>query len=326
MFKAIHKISYIYSRLRNRIYKVLQEHRFSFLFEIGLALSAAVGVLFIVVFFGMKLDLFSVRGSIDERNDFFRESIDAKKKYAEVSRLFRYELNASIKDIRKKIFPNTSFAWTESQEWKTVSEALYKDRETIRRAAYDAGISPRVLVSVVIAEQLRFFTSDRESFKKFFEPLKILGTLSQFSLGVSGIKQETALQIESNLKDRNSVFYIGEKYENVLDTTKERSRGLQADEIRFQRLTDSKDHYYSYLYTALFIKQVDEQWRKAGFQITDRPEIFATLFNLGFDKSIPKPSPQVAGAEIVIGGETYTFGRLAYEFYYGGELIDVFGF
>lgn len=325
MFQLIHKISYLYSRFRNRIYKVLQENRFSFLFELGVALSAAVGVLFIVVFFGMKMDLFSVRGSIDQRNDFFRQSTDSKNKYGEVSRLFRYELNNSIKDIRKKVFPDTTFAWANSEEWKTVADALYKDREVIRRAAYDAGVSPRVLVSVVIAEQLRFFTSDRESFKKFFEPLKILGTLSQFSLGVSGVKQETALQIESNLKNPNSDFYIGKQFEHLLDAHTEES-GSSVDEIRFQRLTDSKDHYYSYLYTAVFIKQIDAQWKKAGFPITDRPEIFATLFNLGFDKSIPKASPQVAGAEILVGGEMYTFGRLAYEFYYGGELIDVFGF
>ena len=189
----------------------------------------------------------------------------------------------------------------------------------IRKAAYDAGINPRVLVAVVIAEQMRFFTSDRESFKKFFEPLKILGSLSQFSLGVSGVKPDTAKQIETNLKDSNSPFYISKEYENILD--------YKDDEgDLFSRLTDSHNHYYSYLYTALYIKEVESQWERAGYDISDRPEILATIFNLGFGKSVPKNNPEVAGSIIEIGGEKLTFGRLAYEFYYSGELLDVFGF
>ncbi|MGM3099375.1 hypothetical protein, partial [Bacillus cereus group sp. BC327] len=63
--------------------------------------------------------------------------------------------------------------------------------------------------SVVVPEQTRFFTSNREVFKRYFEPLKILGSLSQFSLGVSGIKEETAIQIENQALDSTSPFYPG---------------------------------------------------------------------------------------------------------------------
>jgi hypothetical protein len=304
---------------------------------VGVSLSAAVGVLFIVVFFGMKLDLFTVRGSIDQRNEFFENSsISAdggftKNDSIKATSEMQLALQEGVKKARKKVFPNTSFAWADSEEWKTLAAALTKDRESIRKAAYDAGISPRVLVSVVIAEQLRFFTSDRESFKKFFEPLKILGTMSQFSLGVSGVKQETAEVIEKNLKDKSSPYYIGPEYENLLDVSKDVSKrdevaNTGTSSTRFLRLTDPHDHYYSYLYTALFARQVTEQWKKSGYDLSYRPEIVATLFNLGFVKSVPKDNPRVAGAEVTVGGETYTFGRLAYEFYYSGELIEIFGF
>ena len=94
----------------------------------------------------------------------------------------------------------------------------------------------------------------------------------------------------------------------------------------YNRLTDEHNHYYSYLYTALFIKEIEAQWLRAGYDISNRPEILATIFNLGFDKSIPKKDPEVAGSIITIGGEQITFGRLAYEFYYSGELLDIFGF
>lgn len=340
MFQLFHKISYIYSNSRTRIYKTLQENRFSFIFEIGVALSAAVGVLFIVVFFGMKLNLFDVRGSIDQRNEFFKDaSLDVSKANSEDQALtpeeqsikaiseMQFAFKDSVKAARTKVFPDTSFAWADSDEWNTLSAALTKDRDVIRRAAYDAGISPRILVSIVIAEQLRFFTSDRESFKKFFEPLKILGSMSQFSLGISGVKQDTAVAIEKNLKDSASPYYLGSKYEHLLDLPKgDDDTDSSTTSTRFLRLTDSKNHYYSYLYTALFAREVMEQWKKAGYDISYRPEIIATLFNLGFDKSVPKANPQVAGAEVTVGGETYTFGRLAYEFYYSGELIEIYGF
>lgn len=297
-------------------------------------MSAAIGVLFIVVFFGMKLDLFTVRGSIDERNEFFKNTSGVDSKAEGFTRedsikavdAMQVALRDGVVSARKKVFPDVSFAWTESEEWKTLAIALTKDRELIRKASYDAGISPRVLVSIVIAEQLRFFTSDRESFKKFFEPLKILGTLSEFSLGVSGVKQDTAEVIEKNLKDKNSPYYLGLSYEHLLDVGDGIETNSGTSSTRFLRLTDSKDHYYSYLYTALFAKQVMEQWKKEGYDLSYRPEILATLFNLGFEKSVPKPNPKVAGAEVSVGGETYTFGRLAYEFYYSGELVEIFGF
>lgn len=338
MFKTFHKISYIYSRVRTRVYTTLQENRFSFIFEVGVSLSAAIGVLFIVVFFGMKLDLFAVRGSIDERNAFFENTTGAsstegfsKEQSAKTISEMQFALRDGVQDARKKIFPNVSFAWADSDEWRTLASALTKDRETIRKAAYNAGISPRLLVSIVIAEQLRFFTSDRESFKKFFEPLKILGTMSEFSLGVSGVKQDTAEKIEKNLKDESGAYYIGPAYEHLLDLPAGESGRSEygqnsTSSTRFLRLTDPKDHYYSYLYTALFARQIIEQWKKAGYDLLYRPEILGTLFNLGFDKSVPKANPKVAGAEVTVGGETYTFGRLAYEFYYSGELIEIFGF
>lgn len=338
MFQLLHKISYIYSEVRSRVYKTLQENRFSFIFEIGVSLSAAVGVLFIAVFFGMKLNLLNVRGSIDQRNEFFTDAslditkanesgelLNSREQSIKAISEMQIALKDNLRTVRSKVFPGVSFAWAESDEWKTLSVALTKDRDAIRRAAYDAGISPRMLVSIVIAEQLRFFTSDRESFKKFFEPLKILGSMSQFSLGISGVKQDTAITIEKNLKDTSSPYYIGPKYEHLLDLPNgDQSTGTSS--TRFLRLTDSKDHYYSYLYTALFAREVIEQWKKAGYDISYRPEIISTLFNLGFDKSIPKADPQVAGAEVTVGGETYTFGRLAYEFYYSGELVEIYGF
>ena len=72
------------------------------------------------------------------------------------------------------------------------------------------------------------------------------------------------------------------------------------------------------------MRQVTAQWQKAGYDINNRPEVLATLYNLGFPRSIPKLYPEAGGAVINIGGADYTFGDIAYQFYNSNELIDVF--
>jgi len=213
------------------------------------------------------------------------------------------------------------YTWINTPEWQTLKEGLAKDKEVINQVSIQTGVSARLIVAQIVGEQLRLFHTEREVYKQFFQPLKILGNEIKFSLGVAGVKEETAIQIEKNLVDQNSPFYLGTRYENMLDF----QTANQAEE-RFNRLTDSKDHTYSYLYTALFLKQIESQWKQAGFDISGRPEILGTIFNVGFAKSVPKADPQVGGSEIVIKGKTYTFGALAYEFYFSGEMIDEFSF
>lgn len=212
-----------------------------------------------------------------------------------------------------------SYAWSGTTDWLILKEAIIKDQESIRRVGTETGVSARLLVSLLVGEQLRLYTSEREIFKQVFQPLKILGVQSKFSWGVMGLKEETAKQIEINLKNKTSPFYLGVESENLLDFKTENPSAE-----RFARLTDSHDYYYSYLYSALYLKQIMRQWQIAGYDISNRPEILATLFNLGFSKSWPKAEPQVGGAEIEVEGEKYSFGGLAFQFYYSSELLDYF--
>jgi hypothetical protein len=50
----------------------------------------------------------------------------------------------------------------------------------------------------------------------------------------------------------------------------------------------------------------------------------ASIFNLGYRKSIPKKYPAVGGSNFMIRDKEYTFGGVAYDFYYSGELLDEF--
>jgi hypothetical protein len=213
------------------------------------------------------------------------------------------------------------FEWMNISEWNDFKIAVAKDKPLIDSVALVTGVEPRLIVSVLVGEQIRLFNSSREAYKKWIGPLKILSVETTFSLGVTGIKVPTAKMIEHNLKDSTSVYYLGEKYENLLDFNT-KSTG----EERFQRLTSYKNHYYSYLYAALNIKQIKVQWERAGYPIDRRPEILSTLYNIGFEASIPKENPVVGGSSINIKGHQYSFGAVAYEFYYSGELFDLFPF
>lgn len=221
----------------------------------------------------------------------------------------------------EKATSSNLFIWLSSEEWDNMREALTKDSGTIISAASTTNVEPRLLVAITIVEQLRMYYTQREVYKKFFAPLKILGNATKFSLGIMNIKEKTAIEIESHLKDKASPYYLGPTFENILDF---KSTSTAAE--RYSRLTNEKNHYYSYLYGALYIKQIMLQWQRAGFDISKRPEIISTLFNVGFKNSHPKPKPEVGGAEIEIGGIKYSFGSLAYEFYYSGEMVEEFGY
>lgn len=211
------------------------------------------------------------------------------------------------------------FTWMNTDEWRAFHAAVVKDTALINEVAATAGVSSRLIVSQLVGEQMRLYFSDRELFKQVFAPLKILGSETQFSLGVSGIKEGTAQLIENHLKDPQSIFYLGSSYEHMLDFKTDNPTNE-----RVERITDSHNHRYAYLYTALFIQQIETQWKNAGFDVSHRPEIIATIFNLGFGSSHPNDTPHVGGASININGTAYTFGSLAYEFYYSGDLADEF--
>lgn len=231
------------------------------------------------------------------------------------------DANTDYYNKSRNLADHKNYVWLNTPEYISLKESMRKEKVVLERVEKETGIKPRILVSILFVEQMRLYTDNRELFKKVFEPLKLLGVQSQFSWGVLGLKQDTLIQIEKNLKDSSSPYYLGQTHENTLNFAT--STENQASE-RFIKVTDEHNHYYTYLYAALFIKQIEKQWFSAGFDISNKPEILATLYNIGFVHSMPKADPQVGGAEIQISNTTYSFGRLAYEFYYSDELTDIF--
>lgn len=219
------------------------------------------------------------------------------------------------------------YEWMNIEEWSYLKEGIARHKKWIDSAAKVTGVEARMIVCCLVGEQVRKFNSRREKYKGLVAPLKTLSLSTMFSYGVAGIKEGTARAIEENLKDSTSVYYLGKEYEHLLDydTLATYSNVLNDTlSVRVQRLTQLNNHYYSYLYTALFIKQIMAQWSRQGYSIEDRPEILATIFNLGYAKSKPKANPEVGGAVFNVREKQYTFGAIAYEFYYSGELLREF--
>lgn len=209
--------------------------------------------------------------------------------------------------------------WMNDSAWDVLKTAILKDREAITKAGEMTGVEPRMIVACLVGEQIRLFNSSREKFKTYLGPMKVLSVQSQFSLGVNGIKDFTAMAVERNLKDSSCVYYMGPEYEHLLDFKTE-----DVTNERINRLVDYHDRTYSYLYTACILKQTMLQWKRAGYDISDRPDILFTLFNLGFQASKPNPEPRCGGSRIQVCGKTYTFGVIGYDFYYSGELMQEF--
>ena len=224
-----------------------------------------------------------------------------------------------LKSQKLQPFEGNVIPWMNDSAWPALKAAILKDSALIYEAARLTGVEPRLIVGCLVGEQVRLFNSKREMYKRYLGPMKVLSVQSQFSLGVNGIKDFTAMQVERNLTDTASIFYMGKPYEHILDFQTENH---QAE--RISRLTNYRNHLYSYIYTGCILHQTMLQWRRSGYDIVNRPDILFTLFNLGFAASKPGPDPQCGGSHITVHDAIYTFGVICNDFYYSGELAEQF--
>jgi len=236
-----------------------------------------------------------------------------------------------MKDVNKKAKFNSGsvYAWSNYTVWKQFCNTIIKDKRAIDSVSRLTGVESRIIVMCVVGEQLRMFNSGREKFKQYVYPYSRLILPSNRGYGVSGILEHTALRIESTLFNEKDPFYPGDYFQqtiNVRDSFPEViNDSISAHKHKtIQRLIKGGDHYYSYLYTAYLMRQFQAHWEKNKFDLSNRPEILGTLFNLGYQKSKPKKNPEVGGSTFKIGEKDYTFGGLCFEFYYSGEMQDAF--
>ncbi len=282
-----------------------------------IAVFALIGVLFTGVFIAMHFGLLNVRGSAMSRDQFYESLPKSTVAAASVPHVAT-ATGCLGRDSSGAAVPVC--AWNRSPQWNTVRAGIEKDQAVIAQVSQQTGVSSRMIVAAVAPEQLRLFASEREMYKKYFEPLKVLGSMSDFSLGIAGFKQETASRVEQYTIDTNSPFYSGPGMASLVAYP----AGARTSGALYRRLTDSKNHYYSYLYAALFVKEIQAQWLRQGYDISGRPDVLSTLFNIGFDKSHPNGTPQIGGTPVTLNGTTYSFGELGTDFYLSDEMTAIF--
>lgn len=265
------------------------------IYNIFVIIFACIGFFLVAGYAAVSLGLTNTRGIIDTQTKNFISTKNSTVTYE-------------------------TFPLAHTPEWLAFRQAVTKDQVIINKVSKETGVPPRILIAILVPEQMRLFHSNRAIFKEVFWPLKVLGSQSQFSWGIFGIKDDTARAVEAHLVDTTSQFYLGKSFENSLLF----SSTTDNDQERFTRIVDEHNHLYAYRYAALYIVQVESAWKKAGYPITNRPEIIATLWNLGFEKSKPHANPLSGGAAIDIEGKEYSFGELARLFYYSDEMIELF--
>jgi len=276
-------------------------------------------------FYPTNAHLILEAGLCSERPDAINQMLYAANMYlqeGDTARQYQQmvtELKTILDKYPKMNHTDHLIPWMNEGAWPSLKDAILKDKEMIEEAARMTGVEPRLIVSCLVGEQIRLFNSKREMYKQYLGPVKVLSVQSQFSFGVNGIKDYTAQQVERNLKDSSSEFYMGRKYEHILDFDTEDHAAERA-----RRLTDYHNHLYSYIYTGCILHQTMLQWKRAGYDISDRPDILFTLFNLGFQASKPGPSPKCGGSRIEVNGQVYTFGVIGNDFYFSGELAKEF--
>ena len=236
-------------------------------------------------------------------------------------RLILDDVMAAYGKHPQSLTPDNLIPWMNDSGWIVLKKAILRDEKAIKQAAELTGVDPRLIVACTVGEQIRLFNSKREDVKRYLGPA-VMSVQSTFSFGVNGIKDFTAAKVEANLKDSTSVFYMGKKYENILDYDTTEVEDIAT--ARFNRLVDYRNHLYSYIYTGYILHQTMLQWERAGYSIADRPDILCTLFNLGFSASKPSAEPRCGGSRVSVNGITYTFGVLGNDFFYSGELAKEF--
>lgn len=261
-------------------------------------------------------DLIIALRMLDAASIMLKDNKDYQKDLKELSKL--------NKGIKKSVYE-----WSNYKVWDEFCQAVLRDRAAIDSASRITGVESRLIVMCLVGEQVRMFSSGREKFKQYVYPFSRVILANNRGYGVTSILEHTALKIESNLTNTHSPFYPGAYFSKCLNYN-DTFPDLIVDTIEahkhktIQRLIQGGDHFYSYLYTGFLLRQYFAQWEKAGYDISNRPEVLGTLFNIGFHKSVPKAKPEAGGSTFNVAGKDYTFGGLCFEFYYSGEMMEEF--
>ncbi len=196
---------------------------------------------------------------------------------------------------------------------KTVNETMKKLAPSINKYSSELGIDARIVGGVIYVEMFRNLTTPKGFIETKLEGNWFTRELLSLKGATFGIGQMACMEMggcRRHFKSPKSPFYMGKKFENYI---------TQEDFIKANEgtpyVTESGVNGYKYTnpdaqikFVAAMIAQIQSHWKNAGYDISSKPEILGTLYNLGFEKSKPKAHPKSGGTENYIFGENMRFG------------------
>ncbi len=194
-------------------------------------------------------------------------------------------------------------------------EHLQSMKDDINLAAREFRVSARTIASIIYAET-RYNVSLIDQLQDSKGLKAAVMWKGGGSIGPAQIKPKVAFYIEQQLHDPKGEFYIGQKGAELIPKVK-------GKEEMWERITGQK---WSAMYVGAMLRMFDTRWvRVRAFQVSHgvwpqaplsiaaKPDILATLYNLGFEKVVPKGYPQAN-----------EFGKNALQFYESDKLKKEF--
>jgi len=180
---------------------------------------------------------------------------------------------------------------------------LENESENIIKSASIFKLSPRLLASVIYADRRMNYNLLDHTLDK---TLALQGRDN--SIGTAQIRVNTAIWIEENIHNPDSQYYIGKEFEKFIPKSSS----------RIEVIENLSKPDLNLLYAAAYTSMIIHRWEKSGFSIIDKPEIFATLYNIGPIKKygserLPHSNPSAN-----------EYGYVALDFYRSDFLRDIF--
>jgi len=214
-------------------------------------------------------------------------------------------LNTSNTNNIRNNFEFTNIEAFEYVRNQLVIDAKNRYADTITSASKKFNIDEDIIRAVIFTEQLRWFTTYRWIFKSLVASNKYLMIMSQFSYGLWGIKEKSAIEIENRYKISNENLY-----NEIFKYPEEKNIYSQ----RISRLTSVNDYYYQIMYVAWCIAMYRDQRIQQWYDIWDKIWIMTTLYNIGYKK--PNNKPEVWWANIKINWQSLSFWKISTSIFY----------
>lgn len=138
--------------------------------------------------------------------------------------------------------------------------------ELIKASSELVNIDYRILCSIIYTERTLNFNWEDEA----FDMIGVISGLNS-SMGFCQIKIKTAYWIEKQLNNYKSIFYSGDKYKDVLSISSNKNELIV-------KIVDDK---FNILYAAAYLRIMISRWEKEKVNISNRPDILATLYSTG---------------------------------------------